>query len=195
MKDRETQLAFIRARAEGKSYGTISKELGISKATCTSWEQSLRDEIDTLKQEQLEELYTAYHMTREARIKALGSIVQDLDTAIGKKNMYELPLDKLLDLRLKYAKELKAEFREPVAGTDATIDGIIEQYDQLLQESTAGNASPAEVKAQLSILGAKLNALLKLAGEHTREEDTKFGRSPLLGYTSRLIRHEDRRDA
>jgi len=195
LKDRETQLAFIKARAEGKSYGTISKELGISKATCTSWEKTLRDEIDALRQEQLDELYTAYSMTREARIKALGSIVQELDKAIATKALDELSPDKLLDLRLKYGRELKAEFREPVAGTDATIDGIIEQYDQLLQESTAGNASPAEVKAQLSILGAKLDALQKVAGEYTKEENSQFGRSPLLGYTSRLIRHEDRRDA
>ena len=69
MKDRETQLAFIKARAEGKSYSTITRELGIAKATCTSWEQSLRAEIEAMRQAQLEELYTAYNMKREARIR------------------------------------------------------------------------------------------------------------------------------
>lgn len=33
MKDTETKLAFIRARAEGKSYSKIQEELGIAKAT------------------------------------------------------------------------------------------------------------------------------------------------------------------
>lgn len=70
MKDTETKLAFIKARAEGKSYSTITKELGIAKATCTSWEQSLKGDIEAMKRAQTEELYTAYNMKREARIKA-----------------------------------------------------------------------------------------------------------------------------
>lgn len=83
MKDTETKLAFIKARAEGKSYSTITKELGIAKATCTSWEQSLKGDIEAMKRAQTEELYTAYNMKREARIKALGEIVQGLDKAIA----------------------------------------------------------------------------------------------------------------
>ena len=196
MKDRETQLAFIKARAEGKSYSTITKELGIAKATCTNWEQSLRGEIEELRQAQLEELYTAYSMKREARIKALGDILQGLDTAIASKPLEELPADKLLELRLKYGRELKEEYKEPAIATDNTLDGLLEQYNQLYTEARAGNYTPADIKAQLSILDAKRETIYQLAGEHAREEEDPLNMAQALsGYTSRIIRHEEKAGA
>ena len=195
MKDRETQLAFIKARAEGKSYSTITRELGIAKATCTSWEQSLRAEIEAMRQAQLEELYTAYNMKREARIKTLGTILQGLDKAIAEKPLEELPADKLLELRLKYGRELKAEYTEPVElETDDTLDGLLEQYNQLYRESKAGSYTPADIKAQLSILDAKRDTIYRLAGEQSREEESPL-EFDFTGYTSKIIRHEDRREA
>lgn len=195
MKDRQTQLAFIEARAEGKSYSAISKELGISKATCTNWERTLREEIEGLKQEQLEELYTSYGMKREARIKALGGVLNSLDAAIAGKSMEELPVDKLLELRLKYGRELKVEYKEPVVAMDDTLDGLLEQYNQLYIESKAGSSTPADIKVQLSILDAKRDAMYRLAEEHLKEDryrkDFAFERE----YRSKVIRHDNRRDA
>lgn len=156
MKDTETKLAFIKARAEGKSYSTITKELGIAKATCTSWEQALKEDIEAMKRAQTEELYTAYNMKRETRIKALGDILQGLDKAIADKPLEELPLDKLLELRLKYARELKTECIEPVEiTTDDTLEGLLEQYNQLYRDSKTGKYSPADIKAQIAVLDAK----------------------------------------
>jgi len=43
MKPQENRLEFIRLRAEGNSYTSISKELNISKDTCSRWEQELKD--------------------------------------------------------------------------------------------------------------------------------------------------------
>ena len=196
MKDNETKLAFIQARAEGKSYATISKELGIAKATCTSWEQSLRGEIDALKREQLEELYTAYSMKKEARIKALGGILQGLDNAIAQKPLEELPADKLLELRLKYGRELKEEYTGATAlETDSTLDGLLEQYDQLYTDSLTGDCDPAGVKARLSILEAKMGVIYRIAGEQSREENNgALDFSFMTQYKSKLIRHENRRD-
>lgn len=192
MKDRETQLAFIKARAEGKSYSTITQELGIAKATCASWERTLRGEIEELRQAQLEELYTAYSMTREARIKALGDILQGLDKAIAEKPLKELPADKLLELRLKYGRELKAEYTEPVElDTDNTLDGLLEEYNQLYTASKTGTLAPADIKAQLSILDAKRDTIYRLAREQEREEENPLDFD--FKYTSRMIRH--RRDA
>ena len=194
MKDNETKLAFIKARAEGKSYATISKELGIAKATCTSWEQSLRGDIEALKREQLDELYTAYSMKKEARIRALGGILQGLDNAIAQKPLEDLPADKLLELRLKYGRELKEEYTEATPlETDDTLDGLLEQYNQLYMDSVAGNCTPAGVKAKLSILDAKMGALYRIAEEQSREEKEPL--SFLEKYTSKILRHEDRRDA
>ena len=194
MKDTETKLAFIKARAEGKSYSTITKELGIAKATCTSWEQSLKEDIEAMKRAQTEELYTAYNMKREARIKALGEIVQGLDKAIADKPLEELPLDKLLELRLKYARELKEEYLEPVElETDNTLDGLLEQYNQLYKDSKTGKYNPADIKAQLAILDAKRDTLYRISGELTKEEESGLVNMADLfnkEYESKLLRRD-----
>lgn len=194
MKDTETKLAFIKARAEGKSYSTITKELGIAKATCTSWEQSLKGDIEAMKRAQTEELYTAYNMKREARIKALGEIVQGLDKAIADKPLEELPLDKPLELRLKYARELKEEYLEPVElETDNTLDGLLEQYNQLYKDSKTGKYNPADIKAQLAILDAKRDTLYRISGELTKEEESGLVNMADLfnkEYESKLLRRD-----
>lgn len=196
MKDNETKRAFITARAEGKSYSTIQKELGISKATCNSWERLFTGEIKALRGAQMEELYISYGMAKEARIKALGGILRRLDEAIEKKNFEDLTPEKLLDLRIRYARELKEEYQEPEgAGTDNTLDGILEEYNSLFSEAKAGNVSPADVKAQLAILEAKKEALYKLALEHSKEETDPLEIDYSKQYISKLTRHDDAPEA
>ena len=187
MKNTETKLAYIKARAEGKSYSTISQELGIAKGTCTSWERELREDIEAMKRAQTEELYTAYNMKREARIRALGEIIQTLDKAIADISLEDIPPEKILELRLKYGRELKAEYVEPVElDTDNTLDGLIEQYNQLYRDSRTGKYSPADIKAQLSILEAKRATLVQAEGERQKEDTDPFK----LDYQSGLLRRE-----
>ncbi len=187
MKDNNTKLAFIKARAEGKSFTTIGKELGISKATCSSWEASLKDQIETLRGEHLEELYTSYGMIKEARINKLGSLLTDIDTAIASKDFSELPLDRLLELRLKYGRELQTEYKEPPKSTDNTLDGLLEEYNNLYRESESLTAS--EIRTKVNLLEAKKDLLYKIAREKEREEEDSLNIN--LNYTSKLIRHEE----
>lgn len=194
MKDTETKLAFIKARAEGKSYSTIQKELGIAKATCTSWEQSLKEEIATMQRELTEELYTAYNMKRDARIKSLGEILQKIDSALETYDLQEVAPEKLLELKLKYSKALKEEYLEPVdIATDDTLEGLLEQYNQLYRDSKAGKYSPADIKAQLAILDGKRDLMYRRAEEQTKQE--KSGTLDMTDifneeYQSKLLRRE-----
>ncbi len=190
MKDTEKKLAFITARAEGKSYRKIGEELGLSKSTCSSWEHSLADQIETLKREKLEELYTSYGMTKEARINKLGSLLSDIDGAISSKDFSELPLDKLLELRLKYGRELQTEYREPVRSSDDTLNGILEDYNKLFEESRSGELTASEIRARVDVLDKKRDLLYRIASEKTQEEESgSFSLN--LDYTSKLLRHED----
>ena len=189
MKDNKTKLEFIKARAEGKSYRTISKELGISISTCSDWENSLADQIAEAKKEELEELYSSYNMTKQARIKELGEIIKRIDEArdnIADKPLETLPEDRLIELRLKVMKELQAEYREPVASSDNTLDGILEEYNRVYEESRSGKLTAPEAKAQLSILDGKRDLLYRIANEETREE--KEGSLDIdFSYTSKLL--------
>ena len=196
MKDNKTKLEFIKARAEGKSYRTISKELGISISTCSEWESSLADQIAQTKKEELEELYSSYNMTKQARIKELGEIIKRIDEArehIADKPLETLPEDRLIELRLKVMKELQAEYREPVASSDDTLDGLLEEYNRIYEESRSGKLTATEAKAQLSILDGKRDILYRIASEETREE-TEGSLNFDLSYTSKLLRHGDEED-
>ncbi len=156
VKRTEEKLAYIKARGEGKSYSTIARELGISKSTCSSWEKELKEDIQAYKEDALEELYTSYNMTKEARVKKLGEVLATIDTALEKKDLTEVPAEKLLELKLKYERELKTEYIEPLedAGED-TLEDILEQYNKFYIGAKQGKYSPAQIKAQLSILDAK----------------------------------------
>lgn len=187
MKDTKTKEAFIQLRAEGKSYSNIAKELKISKGTCTSWERELRDSIDELKQERLEDLYNEYQITREGRIKRLSNALNKIDTALSEKDYSELPADRLLSIKLKYENALQEEYKEaPVTSTDNTMDSILEQYDQLYKDLSEQKIKPSEVKAKLSILRAKEEAIKTVKAELDREEGGDISKE--IFYKSKLLR-------
>lgn len=110
MKPQESKAEFIRLRAEGKSYSVIAEALHISKSTCTSWERELKEQITQLKQDQLNELYDSYYMTKEARIRKLGDTLNNINAALEQADLDSLPPEKLLDFKLKYTDALKSEY-------------------------------------------------------------------------------------
>ena len=110
MKSDTTKQKFIQLRAEGLSYAKISEQLHLSKATCSSWENKFAEEIATLKKDHLQELYDEYAMAKEARIKALGKVLNKIDDAIDDADFSAMTPAQLLDARLKYQKALSNEY-------------------------------------------------------------------------------------
>lgn len=145
MKPREQKTEFIRLRAEGRSYSTIAGELHISKSTCTAWERELAGEIAELKQEQLEDLYNAYYMTKEARIKTLGETLEKINAAIEEADLRDIPPERLLDLKLKYAAALKEEYISPAPFTfvgEIAPKNIMAIMGDLINRISAGDIQP-----------------------------------------------------
>lgn len=101
---------FVELRAAGHSYSSISAQLGIGKATCISWGKELEADISMLKADQLAALHDAYGMAKAARIKRLGCTLQKLDAALEKVDFTTVDPAKLLEMKLKYAEALKAEY-------------------------------------------------------------------------------------
>lgn len=161
MKPQEKKEQFILMRAERKSYSTIAKELGISKSTCTEWERQLKDQIAEKKADQLEKLYTAYYMTREARIHKLGETLKDIDTAISKADMTQMPPDKLLDYKLKYTQALKEEYiatGQTAIPKDIRPSTITDLLRDLLSRVRAGEVDTAQANRESMILSNLLKA-------------------------------------
>jgi transposase-like protein len=162
MKPQEKRLAFIKLRAEGKSYQAISKELNISKDTCSRWERELKEEINTLKAEHLQELYDSYYMVREARITQLGDTLNNINEALSKKDLEELPPDRLLDFKLKYMEALKEEYIElnninPI-DPDYNAKDILNTLGEVLNGLRDGSITPEQASRESQVIGNMLKA-------------------------------------
>ena len=163
MKPQEQKTEFIRLRAEGRSYSYIADTLHISKSTCSSWERELQDAIAELKQEQLNELYNSYAMTKEARVKKLGETLNGINEALDAVDLKEIPAEKLLDFKLKYTEALKGEYTgsgKAYQLNKGNIEAkdIVQAYGDLLARVQAGEISTEQASRESAVLANLLKA-------------------------------------
>lgn len=156
MKTADKKEKFILLRAEGLSYSKIAKELGISKGTCTKWEQDFSEQIRRAKEERLADLYKLYRIGKEEHIKKLGEALQRIDEALAQKDLTEIPADKLLRLKLEYEDRLQAQRTEPTEGeetfTEYTQEEMLRAVAGLYERIKAGSTTPQQAKTELNTL-------------------------------------------
>ena len=128
----ETKRRFIELRAKGYSFDKIAKELGKAKQTLLDWSRDLDQEIAQAKALELDSLYESYSLYKEARLKTLGEILSKLKKEVDKRDLTDLPTDRLLDLFLKYEGVVKESLVEPVFKSSKEIEE--EKEDRLLLE-------------------------------------------------------------
>lgn len=183
MKPQEQKAEFIRMRAAGLSYAKIAAELHIAKDTCGKWERELKEQIAELKQEQLNELYNSYYMTKEARIQKLGDTLENINAALDEADLASVPPEKLLDFKLKYTEALKGEYlgnSTPFQfGDSVTPQDIIAALGDLLNRIRAGEVAAEQASKESLVLTnllraydtaevkAKLDALEMIIGGRT----------------------------
>ena len=162
MKPQEQKTEFIRLRAEGRSYSYIADTLHISKSTCTAWERELKNAIAELKQEQLNELYSSYYMTKEARIKKLGETLNRINEALEAVDLSEIPAEKLLDFKLKYTEALKEEYTgtgKPYSFSEKIEPKeIVEALGDLLERIRAGEVTAEQASRESTVIANLLKA-------------------------------------
>ena len=165
MTETEKKTKFIQLRAEGQSYSKIAAAIDISKSTCTRWNKELKAELAKRESETLQQLYNQYGATRYARIKATGETLNKIEKAIARKNFDSVPLEKLLQLKLKYIEALKAEY-QPITNRkeiqEITPQSIVEALRELLQAIRAGEISENQAEQETKLITALLKAMQDL---------------------------------
>ena len=130
-----TKERFIELRAKGYSFDKIAQELGKAKQTLIDWSKELQDEIANVKALELEALYERYYLLKESRLQTFGEMIIKIKAEIEKRQLSDVPTDKLLDLLLKYNSLVKEEYIEPLFKSSEEI--IDERTDrELLDELT-----------------------------------------------------------
>lgn len=158
----ETINKFILLRAQGLSYDKIAKRLKIGRATCQSWDSKYTREIADRKAEELNALYEEYFMGHKARIKRLGGICNKLDEEINKRDFSQIPLEKLLDMRLKYGEALKQEHTGGSGGAlpaDATPAQILQSFILIYNGTRTGELTEAQARQEIAMLAGCLKAI------------------------------------
>jgi len=113
MTDRDTENRIIELRARGKSYSTIASELKIGKQTALDVCKKYKEQIATLQALELEQLYEKQRITSQERITAIASLMHRVREEIDRRDLTQVPTEKLIDLYLKQASTLKEEIIEP----------------------------------------------------------------------------------
>jgi hypothetical protein len=138
----QTKERFIELRAQGWSFDKIAKELGKAKQTLIDWSKELEDEIANRKALELETLYEKHYLLKEHRIETFGGLLGKLKDEVAKRDLSDLPTDKLLELFLKYNTQIKDEVVEPSFKSSQEL--IEERIDKELLEELITLREPAK---------------------------------------------------
>ena len=132
----EVKEKFIELRAKGYSFDKIAKELGKAKQTLIDWSKELQEEIGNRKALELETLYEKYYLLKEVRLQTFGEMITKIKTEVERRDLSDVPTDKLLELLLKYNSQINEEIVEPTFKSSQEI--AEERQDrELLDELTA----------------------------------------------------------
>ena len=152
MKQQEQRTEFIRMRAEGKSLRAIAAEIKVSKSTLSEWEKELRAEVERLRAENLEELYTTYGMAKEARIQRVGDTLRRIDEALAQVDLSSISPEKLLDYKLKYQAALRDEYTAPAAEVSGEAENTLEALRGLYRRVASGEITVDKAKAEAALI-------------------------------------------
>jgi len=157
----ELQNQFIEMRARGLSYSKIAKTLGLSKGTLSVWNKELSEEIASLKEIQLEELYEKYYLLKKGRIELIGSQLKKLQEELSSRDFSEVATEKLLDLLLRYHEALKAEYVELRDETDTKMNAedITQELQEVLRRYREGEADKDRAQRETIILMSMIKAI------------------------------------
>ena len=133
MKDTETKQRFIELRAQGWSYARISEEIKVSKPTLVEWSKDLKIQVavDNAHAMILENLKEQFGLMQEERLRFFAERLKDLRGEFKKRELSEVPVDKLLDMILKVEQKVNqlegnVSFAEIVQSSDLDelMDGL-----------------------------------------------------------------------
>jgi hypothetical protein len=158
----DKQVMFIELRASGQSLRAIANTLHTSKSTLSLWETELRVKIAQHKAERLRDLYDQYGLVKEARIQALGTALQNIDGELGKRDLTDVPTDKLLDYKLRYTSALTEEYialdTRDNTGQELDTSEIMRRLDDLYQRVRNGETSKEQASGELIVLTGLMRA-------------------------------------
>jgi hypothetical protein len=109
MKDQETMQRFIELRSHGWSFARIAAELNVSKPTLIAWSRKFQFDIQNQRAIELEALRDEVISTCEARARALGEQLRQVEAELAKRSVADLPTARLYSLADSLRRQIMRE--------------------------------------------------------------------------------------
>lgn len=122
MKSTDDRLKVIELRAKGLSIATIAKLTRMAKSTVVNLLADSREEVASLQAMELDALYEAQRITAAERIKRLAEIQAKIKDEVDRRNLQDVPTEKLIDLYLKTSTALDGAIIEPRILSDRQVE-------------------------------------------------------------------------
>jgi len=132
MHDLETQKQFVVLRSQGRSYDRIAAELNVSRQTLINWSRKFQFEINNLHAIEMESLQCAVLASHEARVRALGDQLKQVEAEVKKRSVADLTTAGLLALAARLRREILTATGTP-RFTIAVSDIPTAEYTELVQ--------------------------------------------------------------
>lgn len=116
---------FIELRAKEVPYEQIAKEIGVSKPTLLKWGKELEVEIGNRRSFEMESLQEKYHVSKKKRVEFYGKQLDRLYGELEKRDLAEIPTEKLFDMTMKTVASLKQEETEIRFKRESTMDDTL----------------------------------------------------------------------
>lgn len=112
-KTTEIKLRVIELRAEGLSYAKIAEACNIAKQTAVDIVNENIDDVNNLQAFQVEALFKEKQIDAEGRIEQLTALQARLKEEIEKRDLSDIPTDKLITLYAKLTEQIRSETWTP----------------------------------------------------------------------------------
>lgn len=108
MKDQETRERFVMMRAKGRSYATISRELGVAKSTLVNWAKEYREQIGNLQTIESEALMEKHKVLQKHRIESLAKMLKTVEKELQTRDLSGVGDAALVKLQLTLLDRLES---------------------------------------------------------------------------------------
>ena len=109
MHDVQVQNRFVELRSQGWSFARIATELNVSRGTLINWSRRFQFEIQNQRAIELEALREQLIATREARARALGEQLRQVEAELQKRSLAEVSTGRLYGLADSLRRQILCE--------------------------------------------------------------------------------------
>lgn len=110
----EQQERFMELRVLGKTYDSISRELGVSKNTLLAWSKLFQQEIGNLSEMRKESLREQFVLTEEQRLEVLSEQIQKIREELLGREYSDIKTADLLSILFMLEEKAHKESRKPI---------------------------------------------------------------------------------